>query len=210
MVFYISGVYIIVVMGLTCLAVFLAVFISHLHHQSTKNRPVPPWLRRFARRVARYVTLSKRHLAFNSEDTRASGCTLPDCTTPLNESFSNGNIYSGRSSETDETRVSLVIDQNGKVMGSNLTEIPKTRRRQNRRHASSNNNTEDLVAKLDAVLTKHYQYAKHKLKDNTNPEWRDIADIIDTLCFWVYFLITFSVTIIILVFIPMGKSVSIE
>ena len=72
------------------------------------------------------------------------------------------------------------------------------------------NFTDDLLHKLDALLVKHEELL-HTFKQNpgntadANIEWRLISQVFDRFLFWLFLVITTSVTVAILIIMPLTK-----
>ena len=79
-----------------------------------------------------------------------------------------------------------------------------------RRHGNTatnkcNTNSEEILKKLEAILARQEELLKPRT-DSVNREWQEVAEIVDRFLFWLYFAVTLSVTIVILVLVPLGKS----
>ena len=66
---------------------------------------------------------------------------------------------------------------------------------------------DELLKRLDLLLSRQEDVIKSK-NNEVNREWQEVAEVIDRALFWLYVLITFMTTIVILVFVPLGKSVN--
>lgn len=71
---------------------------------------------------------------------------------------------------------------------------------------------EEISQKLDSILAKqeHILTSKSEEESKTALEWQEIAEVIDRALFWVFVILTLAFTIIILVLVPLGKTVKLE
>ena len=88
---FISGVYIIVVMGLSSLSVVFSVIVGYIHHQGLMDREVPDWLRKFSRRLNRFVLVHPRRRQGSQKDPSTTE-TTPDPKQSFTDSFTSLNL----------------------------------------------------------------------------------------------------------------------
>ena len=220
------GVYIIVAMGMSCISVTCAVATSYIHHQGAMNREVTPRMRKFADFLGRIVRLrrtvnstpgGKHHKPTHnggitaikatpasskntSPSTSDTTCT-PDYKTPLRESFSSVN-FSFRSD------ADWLDYENIHAMARDplhRAELKRSFKRRSDRYSC----TDEIVRKLDILLSRHEELLRVREEETTAHEWKEIGEIIDRALFWIYVILLVGLTVIILVLVPLGKTMKI-
>ncbi len=66
---------------------------------------------------------------------------------------------------------------------------------------------EQICRHLSLLLMRQEDLLKSQIKNGVNKEWQEVAEICDRFLFWCTFVVMFTVTIVILLFVPLGKSV---
>ena len=67
----------------------------------------------------------------------------------------------------------------------------------------------DILSSLTLILEQQ-EILKQKIENHTtNTEWQEFSEIVDRTGFWIYLFMTVTMTIVILVIVPLGKEVSI-
>ena len=98
----------------------------------------------------------------------------------------------------------ICFGRNGGMSSDNERNLtPKSRR-------TRSTSCDELIYKLDMLI--HRQEKIINLSDEkpqVNKEWHEIAEILDRSLFWIYSVILIMSTIVILVIVPLGKTVSI-
>ena len=206
-------------MGLTSVSVGFAVAVSYIHHQGSMGKDIPGWLRKTGHLLNRVVAVhkhwNKRPGSKNSLNKSPSTTeTTPDLKTPLKESFSSINFtfkndadvadYGSGNGRSESLEFSRVRDRNRDREQDRSREQSRSRRR----HDEALSKAEEIMEKLDTILSKQEELFKNK-DSLARREWHEMAEVIDRALFWLYLVTTFISTVIILLLIPLGKTVSI-
>ena len=214
-------------MGLSIVSILCAVVVSNLHHQSIMDRDVPNGLKAFARRLNRFIFIRPRRRPLLSacdknRDSREqvhlkesmSHVTFGTMTYhnefPLQgyeTTFSNGSTRRKRS------RGSFHVTASSTPSSRDPSPHRISHRESLKRVkccGSSSCGNETLVKQMSTLLKRQENVLKELEDGRLNREWHEIAEIIDRFLFCVYFIISVSVTIIILVLVPLGKTVKIR
>lgn len=214
---YWLGVYIIVVMGMTCVAVTCAVAISYISHQGSMGREVPQYMRKIANcldkvvRVRRNFPSSKRNGALGSKtpsskntspSTSDTTCT-PDFKTPLRESFSSVNF----SSRNDPEWLDF---ENIHALTRDPLHRAELKRSFRRRGAERYFSSDEILRKLDVLLSRHEELLRAREDTSACQEWKEVAEVIDRALFYVYSVVVTLASVVILILVPLGKSVSLD
>lgn len=212
-------------MGLSSLSVMFAVFSSYMHHQSFMNRDVPPSLRRLAGCLNRWLRIQPRGKRKSDSKAPSTTETTPDLKTPLRDSISSINCSFTHDGDLMETFACSDVVANTRAVAhgsmaattthahsrsvdtglcrevkETSTALPRSKRRSEKKAC-----TEELLKRLDLLLLRQEELLKSK--NSENREWQEVAEVIDRALFWVYVVVTILTTVVILVFVPMGKRV---
>ena len=189
--------YIIAAMCLTAISVCCAVAVSYIHHQGNMGKDIPAWFQKIGRLLKKVVFVTRRHDSRLPPSSKSPSTTetTPDLKTPLHESFNSVN-FSFRSEENGECEL-------GGGSGTYRGDGPRGRRKR-----ESSGRTDEIIKKLDLILRRQEELVGMR---NTvaRREWHEAAEAIDRALFWLYLIVTITVTISILVLQPLGKQVSI-
>ena len=208
----IAGVYIIVAMGLTCVSVTFAVAISYLYHQSVMGREVPNYLRKIGLYLNRILKVRPHMRGENTKPPPnkkpSTTETTPDLKTPLRESFSSINFTFRSETEVFDFE-NVHFGQEGGVARDAIGRKNPANKKRGETHRTMSS-SEELIRRLDILLAKQEEQMRRQSenKPQLNKEWQEIAEVIDRTLFWVYTMVTTSITVIILVLVPLGKTVS--
>ena len=66
-----------------------------------------------------------------------------------------------------------------------------------------------ILSSLNLILRQQEALAKKMESQIVNTEWQEMAEIVDRTAFWFYLFMTVSVTVVILLIVPLGKTVKI-
>ncbi len=99
----ISGVYIIVVMGLSSLSVVFAVVVGYIHHQGLMDREVPDWLRKLGRKINKIVLVHPRRKIGSQKGDSSTADTTPEPKQSFNGSFTSLNLTFKNDMNVDHT-----------------------------------------------------------------------------------------------------------
>ena len=196
--FYFSGIYLTIVMAMTSVSVIMTVFVLNLHYRGPNRKPVPEWLRK--------CILGKR-----------SGCQL-NCLA-ARETRGRDEYYSGKDGiYSRNVSLKLTIENIAQELkdeldhSENATDISssadggyqtgggndKCSRRNTRRNNHQRTN-QDILDALKRLVSKQ---EKEEHDDELMHEWRELAQIVDRVLFWLFFVGTFGSTVLILVVAP--------
>ncbi|ELU07179.1 hypothetical protein CAPTEDRAFT_228745 [Capitella teleta] len=192
--FYIPliGAYIIVAMGITSTSVVCSVLVSHLHYKGKMGDQVPGVLLRICNFLDRLVKVRRHRMHNNTDSSQTSSTCLTDCKTPLQDSFNSIN-FTFRS-EADY----IDLDRSQYASGKN------SRRRSKSSNCEQGLQLEEISQKINTLLERQDRIAR----DKGSYEWHEIAAIIDRALFWIFIVLTFAITIIMLLLVPLGKTVN--
>ena len=146
-----------------------------------------------------------------------------DLKTPLKNSFSNVNMTfrnevhssfemgyanggTGRGAHGASNKSSA--STNSTPNTPNTKSPPATPKETTKKKKNERVTTDELLRGLNILLQRQEQLLKPQKESDINKEWHEVAEIMDRFLFWVYFIINFVVTIVILVLVPLGKTVN--
>ena len=89
-------------MGLSSLSVVFSVIVGYIHHQGLMDREVPDWLRKFSRRLNRFVLVHPRRRQGSQKDPSTTE-TTPDPKQSFNDSFTSLNLTFKNDMDIDHT-----------------------------------------------------------------------------------------------------------
>ena len=181
-------------MAMTSISVIMAVVISNLHHQSQKDRMVPRWMRKLCMFLGRGLGIRTPSLR---ESLHIDTGAPPDSKTPLNESF---NSYSLKFRNINESECNLIdlTEQESKAK-----ETPKNGNDNNIR----NKQHEEILRRLRMIMVRQEEILKTQYE---NRDWIEVGDVVDRVLFWLYSTTMLLITVTILIFVPLAKSVKID
>ena len=184
------GVYLTVVMAMTSMSVVFSVFILHLHHLGERGSRAPRWLRRLAIGwLSRVVCIrTQRHLRWD-ETLRDRGEKLHPGFGSFNEGF-----------KIPPPPKSLYKVENGQLH-LHISEQDNKHLEQIAMNYQRAEN--ELLKYLRVVMEKH---DREELHGYMMKEWEDIAAVFDRLLFWMFFTVTVTASIGLLVLKPATKS----
>lgn len=213
-------------MGLSIVSILCAVVVSNLHHQSIMDRDVPAGLRNFARRINRWVMVSPRRRPILTSSSNVD--STPDLKTPLRDSYSsinmtfrnetpmhtfemgyaNGGAVTNKHECNNKNTSNPPSNSNSTTAPSPVTNTRDGHCKKRKTERPCNAGAEDLLRNLCILIQRQEALIKNKESTDVNKEWHEIAEILDRFLFWLYFIINFVVTIVILVLVPLGKTVN--
>ena len=211
-------------MGLSSLSVMFAVSVSYMHHQSFMGREVPGYLRKMASIFNRWLMIQPRGKRRGDCKAPSTTETTPDLKTPLRDSLSsincsftqdvdNGDTFLCNSEVVANTRAlahggaatthahSRSVDAGLSKEAKQASSSGRTRKKSERKMYN-----DELMKRLDLLFIRQEELLKSK-QSETNREWQEVAEVIDRTLFWVYVVVTFMTTVVILVLVPLGKTV---
>lgn len=175
-----TGIYLTVTMAMTSLSIILTVFVLQLHHVSPHQKKVPKWLRVIMFEIiARLVRMRSnvKQLQGHDSSTRQEDICLSTFMESRDEKNCNGSLRPHQGT-VSRTRY---FDKHG----------------QRETKDKITNHLKILISKQDS---------EEEYQDVVN-QWRLVAQIMDRFLFWLFLIGSTISTIIILVFLPMGKPV---
>lgn len=222
---YYTGIYLTVVMAMTSVSVVMTVMVLNFHHRGPFHKELPPWLRWFVldklrkflcmklpyenvrhskgsnstmRRMSLKFTVDSLQeqllrdmgLAQNIETYAQTGgptCNEPKyrtrlCSTP-NSFIGPGIFFENPGRHHSFSMCTCNGNGNGQSQGQN-------------RQALQN----EVIRTLQMLVSR--QELEDECEDIAN-EWRQVAQVIDRLLFWIFFVATVAITFILLIFIPL-------
>ena len=214
-------------MGLTALSVVCSVWTSSVYHQSTSNRKVPDYMRKSAYYLNKFVRVHddmKAPVASCKGTKNVLG--LDDISTlrmPLRASITQCNA----AKYTVECHTGTSLVNNGGAVefqnvhfqnSSPVHNAPKDTRSSVRKRCGTGPShsdrcahlSDELLSRLDGLLHKHDEmllyYKRQCALGEINMEWRKISQVFDRFFFWIFMAVTFTVTIVILLIVPLCKA----
>ncbi|XP_064608997.1 neuronal acetylcholine receptor subunit alpha-10-like [Liolophura sinensis] len=174
------GIYLTVTMAMTSLSIILTVFVLQLHHVSPHQKRVPKWLRVIMFEIiARLVCMRSnvKQLQGHDSSARQDDICLSTFMESRDEKNCNGSL---RHHQGTVSRTRYFGKHGQRETKDKIT-----------------NHLKILISKQDS---------EEEYQDVVN-QWRLVAQIMDRFLFWLFLIGSTISTIIILVFLPMGKPV---
>jgi nicotinic acetylcholine receptor len=184
-------------MGITSSSVVCSVVVSHLHYKGKMGDHVPELLLKICNFLDRFIKVRRHRSKANPDNSQGSANAdcLSDYRTPLQDSFNSASF-------TFRTEVDYIdLDKSQYRMAC-----------KSHRHRSKSQSCErmqcldEISHKLDHLLERHERSGL----DRAAIEWQEIAAIIDRSLFWLFVFITCAITVIILLLVPLGKTVELS
>uniref|UniRef100_A0A914DII9 Uncharacterized protein n=1 Tax=Acrobeloides nanus TaxID=290746 RepID=A0A914DII9_9BILA len=186
------GMYLTAVMTLTSCSVILTVMILNFHHRGPFNKPVPKWARSLVLDKLRRLLRMKLEPVIIG-DYSLSGVTsngvIRRISTRLDSNdFILSNLNHEAENQLHETTEFLGLD----TSGGDAAVIRKKKKKMSELH-------QQLLRTLQSLMKKQDGEDKGQMKAH---EWRQVAQVIDRLFFWIFLIATASITCLLLVIIP--------
>ncbi|CAI4226524.1 unnamed protein product [Auanema sp. JU1783] len=204
------GIYLTVVMGMTSVSVVMTVLVLNFHHRGPFNEPIPYWVRVMILERLRKILRMKLPSPADSTNINSIYCpnggsimrrksvrvAMDDMKNEVINEMGPDLLLNGgneaalncQRKRTDSLQVpgqtEVILDGNG---------ITRKRRR-------SNEEVQTKLIKTLQVLIRRQQ--KEDDSEKMANEWRQVAQVIDRLLFWIFLVATVMITSILLVFIP--------
>ena len=217
------GIYLTVTMAMTSMSVIFSVFVLHVHHRGSLCRRAPGWLRRTALTLSRFVCHQATPLL--------SAKLGPSCGDPSAGSSRRAPqsprrriLRAGYGSFNQGFRMSSLRNVTLKAMENGEYSIQQTSGGggQSQPPGSGESNScsleqlalrrmkqteEEMLLQLRTIID---CYHREEREVKINREWADIAIVFDRALFWFMFVLATTVTLSLLIFKPLTKSVSID
>lgn len=207
-------------MGLTCVSIIMAVAVSNIYHQRTLNRDVPRWLRCLSFYLNKLVRIQTQKLHRSGTDSpEKARSSPPNARTPLNTSYTD--LQGSRfirgclaSPQEHHNRPDSIDFENKHALDDSTIKMKKLRKLScgtGPVNGQITLNTEDqkkLFKKINTLLNS-LEEKLNKLvlmHENVNKEWQEVSEILDRFLFFLYTIVTASVTVVILLIVPLGKN----
>lgn len=203
-----SGIYLTIVMTLTSVSVIMTVFVLNLHHRGPNRNAVPSWLRNVLLGplqdilcVGKSDTLPTMHQGSRFLRNMSLRATLENIAQELQN---EAQLENGVMADT------IVTDGQGTTLHNetrcDVRLLPNDTHQRARRGLQIKNlhtkSHEEIVRNLQSILNKH---EKEDRDYEIIQEWRQVAQVVDRILFWIFLFGTLSSTIIILVIAPAIK-----
>lgn len=202
--FFISGVYLTIVMSLTSVSVIMTVLVLNLHHRGPNRQEIPLWMRRIVLGKLRQffcINNSSSSLVTTNETKFLRSMSLKMTLDNIAQELQNEMQMENGMADT------IVTDNQGTTIHSprdvrfnslQNENLKRSRTKSNRGHSYSRINDE-ILQSLRSVIDKH-EREDHDYE--IIQDWRRVAQVVDRILFWVFFLGTLISTIIVLVICP--------
>ncbi|XP_033749116.1 LOW QUALITY PROTEIN: neuronal acetylcholine receptor subunit alpha-10-like [Pecten maximus] len=212
------SIYLTIVMTLTSLSVMMTVFVLNLHHRGPNRVEVPPWIRslclgkmqsifcindekkcssyltpresKFIRTMSLKVTLDNIAQELQNEIQMENG--MADTVVTEREGTT---IHDHRTSDGR-------FNGDGRFNAGSSDSLRRHHRPPLTRGHSNNKAHDEIIQALKRILEKH---EKEDRDYEVVQDWRRVAQVVDRVLFWIFFLGTFTSTLIILVITPASK-----
>ncbi|OWF52825.1 neuronal acetylcholine receptor subunit alpha-10-like [Mizuhopecten yessoensis] len=212
------SIYLTIVMTLTSLSVMMTVFVLNLHHRGPNRVEVPPWIRtlcfgrmqsllcinddktfssyltpresKFIRTMSLKVTLDNIAQELQNEIQLENG--MADTVVTEREGTT---IHDHRTSDGR-------FNGDGRFNAGSSDSLRRHMRPPLTRGHSNNKAHDEIIQALKRILEKH---EKGDRDYEIVQDWRRVAQVVDRILFWIFFLGTFISTLIILVITPASK-----
>lgn len=203
MIFYFPGVYLTIVMSLTSISVIMTVLVLNLHHRGPDRQEIPQWMR--------HTVLGKLRQLFcindpttpliNAEETKilrsmSLKLTLDNIAQELQNEIQLENGLAD-TVVTDSQGTSLHSPRDVRFNSLQTDNLRRNRMKSNR-HSYSRLNDE-ILQSLRRIIDRH-EREDHEFE--ITKDWRRVAQVVDRILFWVFFIGTSLSTIVVLVICP--------
>uniref|UniRef100_A0A1I8AR31 Neur_chan_LBD domain-containing protein n=1 Tax=Steinernema glaseri TaxID=37863 RepID=A0A1I8AR31_9BILA len=225
------GIYLTVVMSMTSVSVVMTVMVLNFHHRGPFNKPVPDWVRVFIlEKLRRILFMKLPYTGYGDSVTSAISATglMQKMSLRLaiddmlgNEIFGNSDVGGPPSNDSTVTygnnHTNHVGNNHYMALSNNNYQPPeedllnhqlidetsldgqgKTAQQRKKKRRSKEMNTK-LFKTLEMLIR------RQEIEDQCNAlanEWRQVAQVIDRLLFWVFLVATVFITLLLLIIIP--------
>ncbi|KAL6731984.1 hypothetical protein Aduo_002796 [Ancylostoma duodenale] len=202
------GIYLMVVMGMTSVSVVMTVLVLNFHHRGPFNEPVPEWARvLILQRLRKLLHMKLSHTEIDSNSKKkVSVCSNTDMMRRLsvrvaiddmrNEIINEigPDLLNGGSAVAEPPRLeALLLD----VPHTNLAVDRNGVTRKRPRHED---NLQAKLLKTLQILIRRQE--SEDASERMAIEWRQVAQVLDRLLFWVFLVATVIITFVLLLLIP--------
>uniref|UniRef100_A0A914RZ08 Uncharacterized protein n=1 Tax=Parascaris equorum TaxID=6256 RepID=A0A914RZ08_PAREQ len=172
------GIYLTVVMAMTSVSVVMTVMVLNFHHRGPFNQAVPKWVHRLVlNRLRRALCMRSPYTSWNEN----GFCSANGMTKTVSTGLAMDDFNVDSFEELDNQF--LQMQETELVNVDNAATVRKKSYRPN-----------ELHLRLLKTLQDIYQTLAN--------EWRQVAQVIDRLLFWVFLVCTVIITLILLIIIP--------
>lgn len=193
-------------MAMTSMSVIFSVFVLHIHHRGNLHRRAPSWLRKTALVLSKVVCHRPSPLLSQSKQEFLRKQQQQQRSIKMSMRTGYGSFNQGFKL-SPLRNVTLRTMENGEysIQPSNNGESHCHDVKHNGRVAPSLE--EELLAQLQVIVKR---YEKEDSEIRVNSEWEDIAIVFDRVLFVFMCSMATTVTLSLLIFKPLTKSVSID
>ena len=200
---YIPGIYLTIVMTLTSLSVIMTVFVLNLHHRGPSRMEVPRWLR--------YICLGKLQTLFCISNSKKYSTFLSPKesqflrTMPLKVTLENIAQELQNEIQMENGMADTVITEN---QGTQIHREGRYGSTSSGRHyrpplsRGHSGTSDEIIQSLKRILEKHEREDRDY---EVVQEWRKVAQVVDRILFWIFFVGTLGSTLAVLVIAPSTK-----
>ncbi|CAJ0954853.1 unnamed protein product, partial [Mesorhabditis belari] len=210
------GVYLTVVMGMTSVSVVMTVLVLNFHHRGPFHDPVPRWARVLVLdKLRRFLRMKLPHTGYGdaTRATTASGTTgmmrrlsvrlamnelkgevvseVAGESNYLLHRYLNTEIPNGHAKTATERQINGEVIKDGQEPRNGA--VPKSAAR------NSDELNEKLLKALQILIKRQQLEDDGQVLAN---EWRQVAQVIDRLLFWIFLIATTAITTTLLIIIP--------
>ncbi|XP_046373223.1 neuronal acetylcholine receptor subunit alpha-10-like isoform X2 [Haliotis rufescens] len=184
------GIYLTSVMSLTSFSVILAVTVSNISSHGRKEISVPRWLKKLVIILARIMCKRLyfiRPVLANEGEVLRSGMR------------GGRQFYKGTENNfSNDSGCGLIDYENGEPTSHRRLDNVNTRR-----EFRNVGDFDEVLARLQELIFREEEKEK---EDNMCREWQEAAEVIDRFMFWIFITGTVSVTLVLLIVLPMTKA----
>ena len=207
-----------VIMILTATSVAMCVFVLHVHKLGTINHSVPTWLFRFVghylSRLVGMSSLFKKYRTHRKFSTIGRSVANSDCE-ELKPMFVSTEDLGARYRliQIEGSGVYILAKEEGAIDKEDKQDINDLHSKTNREngqydpHSRRGEKGGKVLKPMRAIIVKNEeeQNTPHPDANSNTIIWRDIADVIDRICFWFCFISTLISTLALLIVVPLMK-----
>ncbi|KAL3867163.1 hypothetical protein ACJMK2_044385 [Sinanodonta woodiana] len=204
------SIYLTIVMALTSISVIMTVFVLNLHHRGPCKQRVPRWIRNvFINKLSTLMCLSSDRdypRYYSDEDKFIKNISLKITLDNIQHALQNElQMENGtKDSTVNDNTITLVQSVQSKPEFI-LPHQTETHKRPKKRSTSIRRTNEEILHSLKKILEKH---EKEDRDYEVIQEWRRVAQVVDRILFWIFFIGTLTSTLAVLVIAPATRTIS--
>ncbi|XP_074650100.1 neuronal acetylcholine receptor subunit alpha-10-like [Tubulanus polymorphus] len=201
------SIYLTIVMSMTSVSVIMTVFVLNLHHRGPNKTTVPQWLRKclLMKRIPKNCCWERKPSIGEYYSSGEPATYIRNMSLKLTIENIAQEIREELENTSSDATADSISSAAGERADSCTYHSPRSNHHTSSRAAAGNNyprtNQEILIA-LKKIIEKH---DREEQEDEVIQEWREVAQRVDRVLFWIFLSATFCSSLFILVIAPMGK-----